>query len=228
MAREGTIDTRTSVLPGEWRAFRGTGTDGTSHSLPRRTVASPSTWLAGIAAMPASKTCPALPGGPGDDTWSSVRALRAARAVPARRVGRRRGARHARQPRLDPAAGRTGHLALGVLLEGRGGHGVQARVGPQRLASAALRGHGRALRHRRGRALQLHPGTGHLPRRHRHPRRHPDPGGPPARGPDPLAARETDLEAELAKLLGKPWDDELEPFRYAGEGAPVRWLHQVV
>ena len=24
------------------------------------------------------------------------------------------------------------------------------------------------------------------------------------------------------------WDDELEPFRYAGDGAPVRWLHQVV
>jgi hypothetical protein len=39
---------------------------------------------------------------------------------------------------------------------------------------------------------------------------------------------ETDLEAEIARLLGKPWDDELEPFRYAGEGAPVRWLHQVV
>ncbi|MFE4366896.1 DUF3145 domain-containing protein [Streptomyces sp. NPDC056835] len=39
---------------------------------------------------------------------------------------------------------------------------------------------------------------------------------------------ETQLEAEIAKLLGKPWDDELEPFRYAGEGAPVRWLHQVV
>ncbi|GHH93833.1 hypothetical protein GCM10017779_42900 [Streptomyces capillispiralis] len=39
---------------------------------------------------------------------------------------------------------------------------------------------------------------------------------------------ETDLEVEIAKLLGKPWDDELEPFRYAGEGAPVRWLHQVV
>ena len=29
-------------------------------------------------------------------------------------------------------------------------------------------------------------------------------------------------------LLGKAWDDELEPFRYAGDGAPVRWLHQVV
>jgi hypothetical protein len=39
---------------------------------------------------------------------------------------------------------------------------------------------------------------------------------------------EADLEAEVAKLLGKPWDDELESFRYAGEGAPVRWLHQVV
>ncbi|MFW6690217.1 DUF3145 domain-containing protein [Streptomyces sp. MAR4 CNX-425] len=39
---------------------------------------------------------------------------------------------------------------------------------------------------------------------------------------------ETQLEAEIARLLGKPWDDELEPFRYAGEGAPVRWLHQVV
>lgn len=38
---------------------------------------------------------------------------------------------------------------------------------------------------------------------------------------------EADLEAELARLLGKPWDDELEPFRYAGHGAPVRWLHRV-
>ena len=23
------------------------------------------------------------------------------------------------------------------------------------------------------------------------------------------------------------WDAELEPFRYAGDGAPVRWLHKV-
>jgi hypothetical protein len=37
-----------------------------------------------------------------------------------------------------------------------------------------------------------------------------------------------DLSVALELLLGKPWDDELEPFRYAGEGAPVRWLHQVV
>jgi hypothetical protein len=33
------------------------------------------------------------------------------------------------------------------------------------------------------------------------------------------------LEAELGLLLGEPWDDELEPFRRAGEGAPVRWLN---
>lgn len=39
---------------------------------------------------------------------------------------------------------------------------------------------------------------------------------------------ESDLETEISRLLGKPWDDELEPFRHAGEGAPVRWLHQVV
>jgi hypothetical protein len=39
---------------------------------------------------------------------------------------------------------------------------------------------------------------------------------------------ETTLELEVAKLLGKPWDDELETFRHAGDGVPVRWLHQVV
>ncbi|HEX7739656.1 MAG TPA: DUF3145 domain-containing protein [Marmoricola sp.] len=39
---------------------------------------------------------------------------------------------------------------------------------------------------------------------------------------------ETTLEIEVDKLLGKPWDEELETFRYAGDGAPVRWLHQVV
>jgi len=36
------------------------------------------------------------------------------------------------------------------------------------------------------------------------------------------------VEEEIAGLLGAPWDEELEPFRYAGDGAPVRWLHQVV
>ncbi len=38
----------------------------------------------------------------------------------------------------------------------------------------------------------------------------------------------TALAAEIDRLLGQPWDDELEPFRHAGEGAPVRWLHHVV
>jgi len=39
---------------------------------------------------------------------------------------------------------------------------------------------------------------------------------------------EAALDAELQRLLGREWDAELEPFRYAGDGAPVRWLHQVV
>jgi Protein of unknown function (DUF3145) len=43
-------------------------------------------------------------------------------------------------------------------------------------------------------------------------------------GSDPT----TDVLAEMQALLGKSWDDELETFRYAGDGAPVRWLHQVV
>jgi len=42
------------------------------------------------------------------------------------------------------------------------------------------------------------------------------------------ALGETTLELEIDKLLGRRWDDELETFRYAGDGAPVRWLHQVV
>ena len=36
------------------------------------------------------------------------------------------------------------------------------------------------------------------------------------------------LDLALDQLLGRPWDDELESFRYAGDGAPVRWLHQVI
>jgi hypothetical protein len=47
--------------------------------------------------------------------------------------------------------------------------------------------------------------------RDRHGPRHPALGG--------------SLEAELSLLLGQPWDDELEPFRMAGDGAPVRWLN---
>jgi len=35
------------------------------------------------------------------------------------------------------------------------------------------------------------------------------------------------LSLEIDLLLGAAWDEELEPFRYAGDGAPVRWLHKV-
>lgn len=31
----------------------------------------------------------------------------------------------------------------------------------------------------------------------------------------------------IDEVLGTPWDQELEPFRFAGDGVPVRWLHQV-
>lgn len=42
------------------------------------------------------------------------------------------------------------------------------------------------------------------------------------------AAGRGDLSEELDTLLGRAWDEELEPFRYAGDGAPVRWLHAAV
>lgn len=34
------------------------------------------------------------------------------------------------------------------------------------------------------------------------------------------------MRNELRLALGEAWDEELEPFRYAGAGAPVRWLHR--
>lgn len=45
-----------------------------------------------------------------------------------------------------------------------------------------------------------------------------------------LAANSRGAESfvhHVDKLLGKPWDDALEPFRRAGDGAPVTWLHRV-
>lgn len=43
------------------------------------------------------------------------------------------------------------------------------------------------------------------------------------------AARgEVAMDEALDGLLGAAWDGELEPFRQAGDGAPVRWLHQVI
>jgi len=37
----------------------------------------------------------------------------------------------------------------------------------------------------------------------------------------------TSIIEAVEEVLGTPWDRELEPFRFAGEGVPVRWLHQV-
>ena len=42
------------------------------------------------------------------------------------------------------------------------------------------------------------------------------------------AATGPQLAHRLDALLGSAWDDELEPYREAGEGAAVTWLHQVV
>lgn len=39
---------------------------------------------------------------------------------------------------------------------------------------------------------------------------------------DPSSALE-----ELSLALGEAWDEELEPFRHAADGASVRWLHRV-
>lgn len=36
-----------------------------------------------------------------------------------------------------------------------------------------------------------------------------------------------DFRRAMDVALGTAWDQELEPFRYAGDGAPVRWLHRV-
>ena len=43
-----------------------------------------------------------------------------------------------------------------------------------------------------------------------------------------LLASGDDARGGIDRLLGAPWDAELETFRHAGDGAPVRWLHEVV
>lgn len=35
------------------------------------------------------------------------------------------------------------------------------------------------------------------------------------------------LQRELGIALGEPWDEDLEIYRHAGEGVPMRWLHRV-
>ncbi|NMW89696.1 DUF3145 domain-containing protein [Mobiluncus curtisii] len=36
------------------------------------------------------------------------------------------------------------------------------------------------------------------------------------------------MRRELDLALGRAWDEELEPYRWAGVGAPVKYLHKVV
>ncbi len=46
-------------------------------------------------------------------------------------------------------------------------------------------------------------------------------------GGDGVGTGPTALFSALRDLLGAAWDEELEPFRHAGDGAAVRWLHRV-
>ena len=56
-------------------------------------------------------------------------------------------------------------------------------------------------------------------------RRRPRPGEPAARRAHDRRHRHAVLDTELERLLGTAWDNELEPFRRASDGAPVRWLN---
>lgn len=42
-----------------------------------------------------------------------------------------------------------------------------------------------------------------------------------------MAGSTDEFRHGMDKLLGAAWDAELEPYRHAGYGAPVTWLHQV-
>jgi hypothetical protein len=42
------------------------------------------------------------------------------------------------------------------------------------------------------------------------------------------AADAPSLQHAVRRLLGAPWDDELEPYRCSGDGTPVRWLSAAV
>ncbi len=41
------------------------------------------------------------------------------------------------------------------------------------------------------------------------------------------AGNASELHRELRLALGQAWDDELEPFRTAGDNSPVVWMHRV-
>jgi hypothetical protein len=36
-----------------------------------------------------------------------------------------------------------------------------------------------------------------------------------------------EMQREIRRALGGAWDEELEPFRHAGDATPVVWFHRV-
>ena len=118
------------------------------------------------------------------------------------------------QPAAPGVAARRAELA------GPAGHGGGDHVRAGRLEPAALRGHrGGQPGLRRG-PLQLHARARHVLGGDRRQRRHRDPREPAARGDDG-GRRGVRRLARGGSPAGEPWDDELEPFRCAAEGAPV-------
>nr|WP_284290849.1 DUF3145 family protein [Angustibacter aerolatus] len=114
------------------------------------------------------------------------------------------------------------------VVAGRTRHGRPPGVGAARLGAAALRGHRGAVRARRRRPLEPHPGPRRAPRGGRPARRRAGGRGPRARRRRRRERRRraAHRRASTACSAG-PGTTSLEPFRYAGDGAPVRWLHRV-
>ena len=163
------------------------------------------------------------------DPWSPVHPLCAVSAVPAYRVGRRRRLWRARTPGLDPAADRavraTAPSTPGSVPTGTAARLASALKGWQKLRFEVTE------EATSGTEAERYSYTPTLGVFHAITGIHGDIMMPEDRIRQAMAdrrARRPDLVTTLDELLGKAWDAELEPFRYAGDGAPVRWLHEVV
>ena len=133
------------------------------------------------------------------------------------------------QVEWTPQPAQPGSYRTEYSWSGRPGHGRRDHLGPAWLEPPALRGHrGGAPPAPRVRASRATPNLGVF---HAVTGLHGDIMIPEDRLKAAVVKAslgETTLELEIDKLLGKPWDDELETFRHAGDGVAVRWLHQVV
>ncbi|GAB3876027.1 hypothetical protein GCM10029964_021790 [Kibdelosporangium lantanae] len=107
-----------------------------------------------------------------------------------------------------------------------GRHGRQVGRGVAGVADDQVRGHRGAERGRGRRAVLLRPGLGLW-------RARTSANGDIVVGEDQLravaaASRGNESFAhKVDEMLGASWDEALEPFRRAGDGAPVTWLHRV-